>query len=84
MKDVVVKELEDKRQDGHRDDYPHKVMCVVLEETLSDNLGREAVTKQESELGEVENVEGRLADEGGDVKAGRLKEYSETSVTCYL
>ena len=55
-----------------------------MEETLSDNLGREAITEQESELREVENVEGRLADESGDVKAGRLKEYSETSATCHI
>ena len=72
VKDVVIKEFQNKGEYCHCWDDPDKVVRVVVKVTVPYNLGREAKTKQDDKLNKVEDVKSCLSDEGWNVKAGTL------------
>ena len=69
VQDVVVEELEDHGQDGHGADHPDEAGGVVPKVAVLHDGGGEPDGEENDELGVVEDVEGDLADERGDVKA---------------
>ena len=72
MENVVVEELEDHGEDGHGADDPDEAGGVVAKVAILYNGGREADNEGDDELSVVEDVKCNLADEGGDVKTGRV------------
>ena len=72
VQDVVVEELEDHGQDGHGADHPDEAGGVVPKVAVLHDGGGESDGEENDELGVVEDVEGDLADERGDVKARRV------------
>ena len=72
VQDVVVEELEDHGQDGHGADHPDEAGGVVPKVAVLHDGGGESDGEENDELGVVEDVEGDLADERGDVKTWRV------------
>ena len=72
MENVVVEELEDHGQDGHGADHPDEAGGVVAKVAVLHDGGGESDSKENDELGVVENVKGDLADKRGDVKPWRV------------
>ena len=70
MENIIVEELEDHGEDGHGADDPDEAGGVVTKVAILDYGGREPNNEEDDELGVVEDVEGNLSDEGGDVKTG--------------
>ena len=62
VKDIVIKEFQNKGEYCHCWDDPDKVVRVVVKVTVPYNLGREAKTKQDDKLNKVEDVKSCLSD----------------------
>ena len=68
VEDVIVEELENEGKHREADHDPDEVVGVVVQVTVPDDLGGEPEAEEDDELDEVEEVEHRLPDEGGNVE----------------
>ena len=72
VKDVVIKEFQNKGEYCHCWDDPDEVVRVVVKVTVLYNLGREAASQQNDKLDKVEDVKCELSRERWDVKSRPL------------